>query len=50
MAISTWLTGITYIVAPQQIHRQIYFRETTVGVHNGANEFIAAIMISFPDK
>ena len=47
---STWLIGITYVVAPQQIHRLINFREISVGVDNRADELIAAQMMSLPHE
>ena len=47
---STWLTGTTYVVAPQQIHCLIDFREIGVGVHNGADELIAEHMMSSPPQ
>lgn len=46
----TWLTGITYVVAPQQIHRLVNFREISVGVDNRADELIAAQMMSLPHE
>lgn len=39
-----------YVDDPQQIHRQTYFREISVGVHNGADELIGAHMMSLPHK
>ena len=37
---------VTYIVAPQQIHRLIDFREVSVGIDDWAYELVAAYVMS----